>query len=107
MLYWPQVHWLKLMAVMVGSINQVSPLVVLSPCHLPFLFSINVNRTESARDRENALRAVDGRTRGRIIACAAVAVLRMPKVSRRARLQPGADTIRWQESYVSRDEPSQ
>lgn len=22
MLYWPQVHWLKLMAVMVGSINQ-------------------------------------------------------------------------------------
>jgi hypothetical protein len=24
MLYWPQVHWLKLMAVMVGSINQVS-----------------------------------------------------------------------------------
>ena len=24
MLYWPQVHWLKIMSVMVGSINQVS-----------------------------------------------------------------------------------
>ena len=37
MLYWPQVHWLKLMAVMVGSINQVRFFSATQWCTLIFL----------------------------------------------------------------------
>lgn len=108
MLYWPQVHWLKLMAVMVGSINQASSFPDL-PVHQfliptfrhPFHSQWKNSSTELSRSDENAVRALDRRTRRWIITGSVMALSGMLQVSRRARLQRGADLFWWQKVCVS------
>lgn len=115
MLYWPQVHWLKLMTVMVGSINQVSPfsffLSVFFPSWCDSIFNLNlqhqfsllqrIQKLEVLRNGSAALRASDRRAWRWTGTGAVMALPGMLQISRRARLQRWTDLFRWQKSHVS------
>lgn len=67
----------------------------------PFRSQWKNSSTDVSRSDENAVRAFDWRTRRRIITGSVMALSGMLQVSRRARLQQGADLFRWQKVYVS------
>lgn len=108
MLDWSHLHWLKIVAIFIGLLSDVSQplstyfrmtLCTLGSSYSCFCFSYFFS--EPATDGRNDLRTFDGGTGRWPVAGAALDVQGMLPGGGPARLRFGANVRRWEESFVS------
>lgn len=99
MLYWPQVHWLKILSIMTGSITKVTKCVCVFNCKLIFNWKFLI--TGLSWNDFDVIWDFNWGAWRRFITDSHLVVSRVLQISCRDELQWGTDIFWWSKNFVS------